>query len=284
VLTCDRGPMFSISYYTMTALNLVADGRNGSGNRPPRSIGSSASRLMKLIDGSHYDVKLSEHERTMIRLWIDTGAAYPGTYAALGTGMIGGFEIIDRSIRLDRADTEWPSMKASMEALTHRCNGCHTEERPLPLSPSHIVGPGAWGSAIQGSGPWITLTPNDVRRRWTRHLLYNLSRPEKSLLLLAPLSKAAGGYEACGQAVFTDTSDPDYQRILAAVRDAKARLDEIKRFDMPGFRPRVEYVREMQRYGILPADLPPNQPIDVYATDQAFWQSHWHRAHGQSSP
>ncbi len=284
VLTGDRGPMFSISYYTMTALNLVADGRNGSGNRPPRSIGSSASRLMKLIDGSHYDVKLSEHERTMIRLWIDTGAAYPGTYAALGTGMIGRFEIVDRSIRLDRSDTEWPSMKASMEALRRRCSGCHREERPLPLSPSHIVGPGAWGSAIQGSGPWVDLTPDDIRRRWTRHLLYNLSRPEKSLLLLAPLSKAAGGYESCGQAVFTDTSDPDYQRILAAVRDTKARLDEIKRFDMPGFRPRVEYVREMQRYGILPADLPPNQPIDVYATEQAFWQSHWHRANDQSPP
>ncbi len=278
VLTGDRGPVFSISYYTMTARNLVADGRNGAGNRPPRSIGSSASRLMKLIDGSHYKVSLSEHERTMIRLWIDSGAAYPGTYAALGTGMIGAFEIVDRSIRLDRSDTEWPGMKASMEALTRRCGGCHTDERPLPLSPTHIVGPGGWGTAFQGSGPWIDLAPDDIRRRWTRHLLYNLSRPEKSLILLGPLSKAVGGYESCGEAVFTDTSDPDYQKILAAVCDARTKLEEIKRFDMSGFRPRTEYVREMQRYGILPAKLSPDEPIDVYAADRAYWESHWHRA------
>ena len=279
VLTGDRGPMFSISYYTMTALSLVSDGRNEFGNRPPRSIGSSASRLMQLIDGSHYDAKLSERERMMVRLWIETGATYPGTYAALGTGMIGGFEIIDRSIRLDRSDIEWPSMQASMEALKRRCYSCHQEDgnMPLPLSPSHIVGPGSWGTAFQGSGPWIPLTPDDIRRRFSRHLFYNLSRPDKSLILLAPLSKQVGGYESCGQAVFPDTADSDYQTVLRSIRDAKNKLDEIKRFDMPGFRPRPEYLHEMKRYGILPIDLAVGEPIDVYAADAAYWQSHWHR-------
>ena len=78
-------------------------------------------------------------------------------------------------------------------------------------------------------------------------------------------------------AVFVDTADPDYRKVLAAIRDAKAKLDEIRRFDMPGFRPRAEYVQEMKRYGILPAALPPDAPIDVYATDRAYWQSLWHR-------
>ncbi len=279
VLTGDRGPVFSISYYTMTALDLVSDGRNDVGNRPPRSIGSSASRLMQLIDGSHYDAKLSEHESRLVRLWIETGATYPGTYAALGTGMIGGFEIIDRSIRLDCSDTEWPSMQESMEALTGRCGGCHQEDgnMPLPLSPSHIVGPGSWGTAFKGSGPWIPLTPDDVRRRFSRHLFFNLSRPEKSLILLAPLSKQAGGYESCGKAVFPGTVDSDYQTVLRSIRDTKNKLDRIKRFDMPGFRPRPEYIREMKRYGILPIDLAVGDPIDVYATDEAYWRSHWHR-------
>jgi len=279
VLTGDRGPMFSISYYTMTAMNLIADGRNDVGNRAPRTIGSAASRLIQLIDGSHFGAKLSEHERTMVRLWIETGATYPGTYAALGTGMIGGFEIIDRSIRLDRSDTEWPSTQASMESLQRRCCGCHPQggAMPLPLSPTHIAGPGAWGTAFTGSGPWIPLTPDDVRRRFSRHLFFNLSRPEKSLILLAPLSKQAGGYESCGKAVFRDSADPDYRAVLQAIRDAKNKLDEIKRFDMPGFQPRSEYVHEMKRYGILPADLPDNAPIDVYASDRAFWRSHWHR-------
>ncbi|MFV1964335.1 MAG: hypothetical protein ACC628_02845, partial [Pirellulaceae bacterium] len=250
-----------------------------AGNRAPRTIGSSASRLMQRIDGSHYGIKLSEHERTMVRLWIETGATYPGTYAALGTGMIGGFEIMDRSIRLDRSDTEWPSTQVSIEALKRRCCSCHQEGGPipLPLSPSHIVGPGAWGTAFTGSGPWIPLTPDDVRRRFSRHLFFNLSRPEKSLILLAPLSKQAGGYESCGKAVFPDTADPDYRTVLEAIREAKDKLDEIKRFDMPGFRPRLEYVREMKRYGILPADSTDDEPIDVYASDRAYWRSHWHR-------
>jgi hypothetical protein len=33
----------------------------------------------------------------------------------------------------------------------------------------------------------------------------------------------------------------------------------------------------MKRYGILPAHLPDDAPIDVYAADRAYWQSHWHR-------
>ena len=278
ILTGDRGPMFSISYYTLVALDLVSDGRNGRKTRAVRSIGSSASRLMNLIDGSHYDAKLSDHEKKMVRLWIDSGAAYPGTYAALGTGMIGGFEIVDRSIRLDRSDTEWPSMKASMATIERRCSGCHVESKALPRSPSEIVGPGSWGGAFKGSGPWIDLKPDDVRRSFSRHLFYNLTRPEKSLLLVAPLSKAAGGLELCSEPIFKSTDDPDYRTILTALGDTRAELERIKRFDMPGFRPRPEYVVRMQRYGILPADLPDDAPIDVYATDRAYWDSLWQRA------
>jgi hypothetical protein len=34
----------------------------------------------------------------------------------------------------------------------------------------------------------------------------------------------------------------------------------------------------MQRYGILPADLKPGDPVDPYTTDQAYWRSFWYRA------
>ena len=272
-LSGDRGPVFSISYYTLTARNLVSDGRNGAGNHPPRSIGSSASHLFKYCDGSHYQAQAADRERLMLRLWIDSGAAYPGTYAALGTGMVGGFEIVDRSIRLDRSDLQWPSVRRSVEAIARRCGACHDARRPLPLSPSHLVGPGGWGTAFQGAPPWVPLVENDVRCRWSRDLFYNLSRPEKSMLLLAPLAKAAGGLQRCGPAVFTDAADPDYRIVLAAIEDARRRLQEIKRFDMPGFRPRPEYVAQMKRYGILPADLAPDAEIDVYAVEQAYWRS-----------
>jgi hypothetical protein len=274
-LSGDRGPIFSLAYYTITARSLVADGRNGLGNRPPRSIGSSASRLLDLLGGGHHGVRASGHELCMVRLWIDSGAAYPGTYAALGTGMVGGFEIVDRSIRLDRSDLQWPSTQASMRVLNRRCGSCHDRSKPLPLSCSHLVGPGGWGDAFTGAPPWIDLEPNDLRRRWSRHLFYNLTRPEKSLLLLAPLAKSAGGLESCGKAVFAGTAEADYQAVLRAIHDARRKLEEIKRFDMPGFRPRREYVCRMQRYGILPAGLPEDAPIDVYATERAYWESLW---------
>jgi hypothetical protein len=189
--------------------------------------------------------------------------------------MIGGFEIWDRSIRMDRSDTEWPSTKLSMESLQRRCGSCHNQKKPLPLSCSHLVGPGGWGKAFTGTPPWTDLTPDDIRRRWSRDLFYNLSRPEKSLLLLAPLAKSAGGLGRCASPVFASASDTDYQRVLCAIRDAKAKLDEIKRFDMPGFRPRAEWVRAMQRYGILPANVAPNSRIDVYATERRYWESLW---------
>jgi hypothetical protein len=48
------------------------------------------------------------------------------------------------------------------------------------------------------------------------------------------------------------------------------------RLDMPGFRPRADWVREMKRYGILPGDLDPAAPIDCYATEQKYWQSLWY--------
>ena len=76
--------VFSRSYHTlMTVDGLVSHGNDADGNRPPRSIGSSASRLMATLVPSHYKVKLSERERRLVRLWIETGAAYPGTCAAM---------------------------------------------------------------------------------------------------------------------------------------------------------------------------------------------------------
>ncbi|MCL4195514.1 MAG: hypothetical protein KJZ87_27500, partial [Thermoguttaceae bacterium] len=103
--------------------------------------------------------------------------------------------------------------------------------------------------------------------------LCNLTHPEKSLLLSAPLAAAAGGLGLCRPAVFADASDADYRQILAAVAAAASQLDREKRFDMPGFRPHHYYVRLMQSYGILPMELAPQEPIDSFATDRAYWDS-----------
>jgi hypothetical protein len=54
-------------------------------------------------------------------------------------------------------------------------------------------------------------------------------------------------------------------------------LNEIKRFDMPGFVPPWPYIREMVRYGILPEDHDVAQVVDTYELDRAYWKSLWYR-------
>jgi len=109
----------------------------------------------------------------------------------------------------------------------------------------------------------------------------NLSTPEHSLVLRAPLARSAGGLELCDKVVFADTTDAMYQRLLRQFKYAQQVLHQMKRFDMPDFRPRPEYVREMKRFGILPADFGPHDPIDVYELDQKYWKSFWYQPKAQ---
>lgn len=280
ILSGDRGPMFSHSYYNLTIAAQFRDGRNlRESNYPPRSIGSSASPLLKKLDGGHYDAKLSDREKKVLRLWIDTGAAYPGTYAAMGTGSIGYYPYGG----LDRSDLQWPEMQAARKVIHGRCAACHEGKRTLPDSPSDNRGMVPWNE-----GPMNALATGKSQLRnpvflYNRHNLYNLSRPAESLLVLAPLAKDAGGYGICenGKAtVFKTTDDGDYQILLAGLKRAKVHLDAIKRFDMPGFRPGPQYVRELIRYGVLPADRDQEKPVDPYQADSAYWDSVWRRALG----
>jgi hypothetical protein len=270
-LAGDRTPIWSLSYYTLTSRGQFKDGRNqAKSNYPPFVLWDYASPLMKKIDGSHHDVKVSDLERETIRTWINLGAPYPGTYAALGSGMVGGYE----QNKIQQNDLAYPEVKAMAQAIDRRCGECHSKKNnPLPRNASHE----------SLNTPW----EKQLGYRLQRHMVYNLTRPEKSTLLMAPLAVEAGGY--AGQtngaykcaAVFEGTDDSDYQTILAGIEKTKWLLDEIKRFDMPGFRPRKSYVREMVRYGILPHTVRPEDVTDVYDVDRRYWESLWYYPPGQ---
>ncbi len=270
LLAGDRGPMFSHSYYELTIRRQVADGRDDPrSNYPPRALGSAASPLLKKMDGSHYDAKPAPREVDLVRLWIEVGAPYPGTYAALGSGSIGGYA----SNRLVETDKGWPETKAAGGAVRHRCAGCHQGHRVLPVSLADERKVSFWKMDIR-----------DRRLPLARHRVFNLTRPAKSLMLLAPLAKAAGGLGRCvakgadgkPAPVFADASDPDYKAILALCEAGARRLAVIKRFDMPGFRPPEPYLREMKRYGVLGTIPPPDKTVDFYALDRAYWKSFWY--------
>jgi len=268
-LAGDRGPYWCHSYLNLTWRKQYVDGRNEAvGSRAPRSVGAVASPIMKKLTGGHNGVKASPRDVKMIRYWIESGAPYPGTYGALGTGML--YRHIQN--KHFRHDLEWPETKVARDVLARRCGSCHKGKMHLPI-------------ALSLNAP-----------RFNHEIVFNLTRPEKSAFLLGPLAKEAGGYGTCQARakppkgtkdvphVFADTKDADYQKLLAWIARGKHYLEqENKRFDVVGFRPGRPYIREMKRYGVLPKDLGPEEPVDSYATDRAYWKSFWYQPPVQSA-
>jgi hypothetical protein len=69
-----------------------------------------------------------------------------------------------------------------------------------------------------------------------------------------------------------------FTSVLAMIVAGKEFLErESTRFDMPQFRPRADWVREMKRYGVLPDGVKPEEVTDVYAIEQDYWKSLWHQ-------
>jgi len=238
MLSGARGIFYNQSYAALRARRQVADGFNGDGNRAPRTIGTSASPLMKKLDGKHHNVRLSAHEKKMIHYWIESAGTFAGTYAALGKGFI------------------FPGRVVSGDVHGRRCAKCH--------------------------GGAFPISKDDPRTHW----LYNLDDPAKSVILLAPLSREAGGWGMCGDrklkagerdGVMTGIGDGDYGKILAGVRRLAGQLQRNKRYDMPGFEPHPAYIREMKSFGVLPKDYKWGGPEDMFKTDRAYWESFHYR-------
>jgi hypothetical protein len=245
VLSGDMTPKYTMSYQTLSSRNMFGDNRNrAKSNFQPYEIGSRASDLMKRIDEKHSDVALSDHERKMVKFWLDAGANYAGTYAANTHGQVG-WVYNETWIR---NDLEWSETKAMEEAIARRCSGCHTEDRTVPHTISHQT------------------------RRYGPSWAFNLSYPEKSRIFNGPLAKAAGGLQRCKEVVFADKNDPDYLTILAGIERARQYILSGTRPNITPFYANETYTREMIRYGILPPDHDyRTMPIDPFVTDQKYW-------------
>jgi hypothetical protein len=270
-LIAAQTPRFSNAYMALITRSEFVDGRNGLGNQPPRSIGSSASPLLKRLSGGHHDVKVSPSEWRTVWLWIEAAAPYAGSYAALRN-------TADQSYYGHAGHKFFGECR---DVFKRRCYECHknTAERNVTGFPFN------WGLRRDkerslaghptGSHERIIL-PNDPARMFDAAVLVNYTLPACSSILLAPLAKEAGGYGRCGKAVFKDKNDPDFKKMLASIESGKKLYDERPPWGTPGWKPNAQYVREMKRFGLLPDafDLA-QQTLDPFAMDQAYWRSLW---------
>ncbi|MCL4181054.1 MAG: PD40 domain-containing protein [Verrucomicrobia bacterium] len=268
----DLGPHWSHSYFCLLAHRQVADGRNGLGNQPPRTLGSSASPLLDKVAGLHHDVQVSDHEWRTLWLWIESGAPFAGSYAGLRNAG-----------EQARAGAALQPLRAELDLIQRRCGSCHTGTEPdspdpmrLPYDPN-LQERRKLAGRPTGEYERIILERDPIAR-YSVNVLLNLSRPAHSPLLLAPLAKSAGGWGAC-PGVFNHLDDPDYQRLLAALETGAAQWASSPRYGEPRFQPNAQYVRELKRFGVFTEDFALGaQPLDYFAADQAYWQSLWFRA------
>jgi hypothetical protein len=255
----DMGITWSISYFSLIMREQVADGRNGHGNQPARSLGSSASPLLRKLEGGHYGVKADRADWLKVWAWIEAAAPFCGTIGGLRNAA--------------QQDVKLAAFAGGGGVLAKRCYGCHN---PNGQGPQNRLGAGYDNEARRphfnrptGSYERMVLKDDPIRY-YSWDVLVNATRPEKSAVLMAPLDKAAGGWGICPN-VFKSTDDPDYRTLANAARKWQAEWLKARRFGAPNFQVNRQYVREMIRFGILPEGTTPDQ-VDPYKTDRDYWE------------
>ncbi len=220
-------------------------GGNVIGNDPPYKYGSGNSKLLDMLRDGHGKVKLSEAEFNLFRLWIDSGMWQEGTHAAMIDKRFAGFAASDNPKGMEQ-------YAATLDAdiLQRRCDSCHTPEKSKK-----------YGLRRKKVIDTDNLDLNDI---------------EQSLLLLAPLSKEAGGLGKCKDektpAVFADKEDPDYIALKGEIEKIRDVCYPGGFHWQPGFRPLEMYYREMKRYGVLAPDVDSSTPLDPFEVDQKYYE------------
>ena len=272
-LTGDRTRFFCQSYDQLVERAFVdwfQPFANDYDENSPKTVGAIVSRIRPfLLDATHCGKTIPPEMRRRVWTWIDANVPYYGTYdyATLpdargnpitrGPGARCSWQVDGRwnakSWRASSGGRPHWFYDGLQPAFDKRCMGCHRRE---------TYNGGTWGF---GGGPMDRPMPVTSRLwqdrglcahmasdRYGTSILYgpelriNLTRPENSAMLLAPLAKEAGGWGQCktpdGKPVFASTGDPDYQTMLRGIRVAQARLYTWPRVDMDSAH--VESVRK----------------------------------------
>ena len=195
-------------YSTYTSWVPTYNGQDGNIRKiAPGRWGAKASRLADVIDRGHPDeageprIQLTDREKRRVYAWLDLNCPYYGTS-----------DSNYRDLRGCRQQLPDDFTKMMNDIGSRRCASCH-----------------------EGTGQdehWVFTLPNSFFVR--------VDHPEYNNFLRAPLSESAGGTQRCDEAVFADTNDADYQRILNAFKQRQEQLQKHPRIDM--VRPRNQQV------------------------------------------
>jgi hypothetical protein len=256
----DMGVTWSISYYSLAIRSQIGDGRNGLGNQPPRSLGSSASPLLRKLEGGHNNVKASHEDWLKVWAWTEAAAPFCGTYGGLRNQK--------------QQDTKVGVFASQVSGvLQKRCYSCHDPDGKGPQN--RLVEPFDWEQRRKlinrptGRHERLVLK-DDPARYFSLDVFINATRPEKSSVLLAPLRKDAGGWGICPN-VFKSKCDPDYKIMSTAATNWQAEWQKSCAFGSPTFQVNRQYIREMVRFGILPENTHA-EDVCPYETDRRYWE------------
>ncbi|MCY2928493.1 MAG: hypothetical protein NTV86_03190 [Planctomycetota bacterium] len=205
-LSGDRDRLFCMSYENLISRGLVDYyyiNQGPTGNFPPLQSGARVSRLTKLIEAAHADVKVDDLSRRKLYAWIDANCPYYDTWDMSRPHSLGGRDAWTVPNGGNPQPAPW---RADFDKLfAAHCASCHNPDVP--------------------------------------HTWINLSRPQHSRVLAAHLDVAAGGLgiqaprDGRKPPIFQSTADPTYQSLLRILQAAKETLDAHPRMDMPGGKP-----------------------------------------------
>ena len=235
-LSGDKTRFFSVAYDNLIEHGLVDYFQSQAvdvDNTSPKNNGSLLSRLCEYIDTEeHCGQKIPPADRERIYCWIDANVPYYGTYASNPARWhtAGSRDCWD----LDNS-RGWFQTQV-MPVFTRRCLGCH--ERSATIQDTTYC-----YSARVTNRLWAERGLTDHSAGQPLHhlmgpeLRINLTHPEHSLLLTAPLALGSGGLGLCRDKngtpfIFKDRDDPDYRALLAAIRQGNWELIANPRADM----------------------------------------------------
>ncbi len=180
------GLSFTHGYSELTQRFFAPGGCYGMGRDLPYSDGSATAPLLQLLERGHYDVKLDQKDRNLLRLWIDTGHFYSGSYASLRNGRL--FYAMDQL------------MDKEKEVLTRRCDQCHVQGKrggiaPWPRNENDDYVPGRTAGRLLGSdgAGAVTLAPRPAGQSGRRTRLVPSGRcPQQDRQAVGP-GRGGGG-------------------------------------------------------------------------------------------